>query len=170
MLRLLAPSRLARHTHRSAVSLRSGMRWPDGTARLGRRYCSSSASEAVEPPTRAQLFRLAIASGVPFVGFGIADNGIMIIAGDQIDASLGVRFGLSTLAAAGLGAPHPRPRALAHHGTIRVARRLSLTPVSGKHAPPCEPRRHEMSLPLALARDKRGAVASCDAVGRPQAT
>lgn len=47
--------------------------------------------------------RLAIASGTPFVGFGIADNGIMILAGDCVDASLGVKFGLSTLAAAGLG-------------------------------------------------------------------
>lgn len=37
------------------------------------------------------------------VGFGFVDNVIMIVAGDAIDASLGVRFGVSTLAAAGLG-------------------------------------------------------------------
>ena len=37
------------------------------------------------------------------VGFGFADNAIMIVAGDRIDATLGVRLGFSTLAAAGLG-------------------------------------------------------------------
>ena len=54
-------------------------------------------------PTRAQLATLALASGLPFVGFGFADNAIMIMVGDQIDSSLGVRFGISTMAAAGLG-------------------------------------------------------------------
>ena len=49
------------------------------------------------------MFRLAAGVGVPMVGFGIADNAIMIVAGDRIDATLGVRFGFSTLAAAGLG-------------------------------------------------------------------
>ena len=57
-------------------------------------------SAKVEPPSRAQLWRLALANGVPFVGFGFADNVIMILAGDAIDASLGVKLGLSTLAAA----------------------------------------------------------------------
>ncbi|KAL1502938.1 hypothetical protein AB1Y20_011009 [Prymnesium parvum] len=75
---------------------------PHAASPLWRRLCTPAAPPAV-PPTRAQLFRLAIASGTPFVGFGIADNGIMIIAGDHIDATLGVQFGLSTLAAAGLG-------------------------------------------------------------------
>tara|TARA_B110001452_G_scaffold261312_1_gene259974 strand:- start:165 stop:1400 length:1236 start_codon:yes stop_codon:yes gene_type:complete len=37
------------------------------------------------------------------VGFGFADNAIMILAGDRIDATLGVAFGFSTLFAAGLG-------------------------------------------------------------------
>ena len=58
---------------------------------------------ATESPNVRQLVRLALVSGVPFVGFGIADNGIMILAGDYIDGTLGVKFGLSTLAAAGLG-------------------------------------------------------------------
>lgn len=62
-----------------------------------------SASPPVEPPTRSQLVALALGTGVPFVGFGFADNFIMIVAGDQIDCTLGVKFGLSTLAAAGIG-------------------------------------------------------------------
>ena len=66
----------------------------------------ASAAESAGPPESPnvrQLVRLALVSGVPFVGFGIADNGIMILAGDYIDGTLGVKFGLSTLAAAGLG-------------------------------------------------------------------
>jgi hypothetical protein len=61
------------------------------------------ASAKVEPPSRAQLWRLALANGVPFVGFGFADNVIMILAGDAIDKSIGVTLGISTLAAAGFG-------------------------------------------------------------------
>jgi hypothetical protein len=74
-----------------------------------RAMCSSSSSSSssslatVPQPTKRQLLMLALAGGVPFIGFGFADNFIMIIAGDQIDATLGIRFGLSTLAAAGLG-------------------------------------------------------------------
>jgi putative methionine-R-sulfoxide reductase with GAF domain len=37
------------------------------------------------------------------VGFGIMDNFVMITAGDAIDSTFGVAFGLSTMAAAGFG-------------------------------------------------------------------
>merc|ERR1712012_940571 len=40
---------------------------------------------------------------IPFFGFGFADNFIMIICGDSIDAHFGARLGLTTMAAAGLG-------------------------------------------------------------------
>jgi len=59
-------------------------------------------SEAM-PPSRTQLSKLAFASAIPFVGFGIADNAIMILAGDQIDLTLGEKLGWSTMAAAGFG-------------------------------------------------------------------
>ncbi|KAK9865468.1 hypothetical protein WJX84_004830 [Apatococcus fuscideae] len=62
---------------------------------------ASASSKAV--PGRAALFTVAVASCVPFIGFGFLDNFIMIIAGEQIEASVGVRFALSTMAAAGLG-------------------------------------------------------------------
>ena len=54
------------------------------------------------PKTR-QLVSVAVASGLPFIGFGIVDNSIMITAGEQIDALLGVRLGITTLASAALG-------------------------------------------------------------------
>lgn len=40
---------------------------------------------------------------IPFIGFGILDNGIMIVAGEYIDSTLGVMLGISTMAAAGFG-------------------------------------------------------------------
>jgi len=36
------------------------------------------AAKAVARPTRAQLWRLALVNGVPMIGFGFADNLIMI--------------------------------------------------------------------------------------------
>ncbi|CAL1279616.1 unnamed protein product [Larinioides sclopetarius] len=56
-----------------------------------------------EPPTKAQLQALLAHSAIPFIGFGFLDNLIMIIAGDYIDATIGVTLGISTMAAAGLG-------------------------------------------------------------------
>eukprot|EP00913_Durusdinium_trenchii_P032766 g30673.t1 len=55
--------------------------------------------EAAEPAPVALLFFIA----VPFFGFGFADNAIMIVCGDFIDAQFGVMFGLTTMASAGLG-------------------------------------------------------------------
>lgn len=47
--------------------------------------------------------KLGFVASVPFIGFGFADNLIMILAGDAIDEHLGAVVGLSTLAAAGIG-------------------------------------------------------------------
>ena len=55
------------------------------------------------PPSTHQLLLHARLAAVPFVGFGFMDNIIMIQAGDAIDATFGVTFGLSTLTAAALG-------------------------------------------------------------------
>lgn len=54
-------------------------------------------------PTYLELRQVAIHQSLPFIGFGFLDNLIMIIAGDYIDLTLGVTFGISTMAAAGLG-------------------------------------------------------------------
>lgn len=60
-------------------------------------------SITAELPTRRQLSRTMLTAMVPFIGFGIVDNAVMIIAGEYIDMKLGIMFGLSSMAAAGLG-------------------------------------------------------------------
>ncbi|CAG9464540.1 unnamed protein product [Pedinophyceae sp. YPF-701] len=54
-------------------------------------------------PSLGSLTTYAVARGMPFVGFGLMDNFLMIVAGEAIDLSLGAALGLSTMAAAGLG-------------------------------------------------------------------
>ena len=54
-------------------------------------------------PTAQQLRRHALCCAVPMVGFGFMDNLVMIQAGDLIDSTLGLRFGISTLTAAAFG-------------------------------------------------------------------
>ncbi|XP_028673421.2 transmembrane protein 65 isoform X2 [Erpetoichthys calabaricus] len=55
------------------------------------------------PPSSAQLRYVLLHNAIPFVGFGFLDNAIMIAAGTQIELSIGVIFGISTMAAAALG-------------------------------------------------------------------
>ncbi|KAF4081608.1 hypothetical protein AMELA_G00163440 [Ameiurus melas] len=62
------------------------------------------------PPSTSQLRYAAVTTravllhnAIPFVGFGFLDNAIMIAAGTQIELSIGVTFGISTMAAAALG-------------------------------------------------------------------
>ncbi|KAK9816918.1 hypothetical protein WJX72_007080 [[Myrmecia] bisecta] len=68
-----------------------------------RAQAAAAGTGNVSVPSLRSLAVVAIAAGVPFVGFGFLDNLIMIAAGDQIEASFGVKFGISTMAAAGLG-------------------------------------------------------------------
>ncbi|XP_056142158.1 transmembrane protein 65-like [Lampris incognitus] len=57
----------------------------------------------VDPPTTAQLRYVLLHNAIPFIGFGFLDNAIMIVAGTQIELSIGVILGISTMAAAALG-------------------------------------------------------------------
>jgi hypothetical protein len=57
----------------------------------------------VPEPSRQALRLVAITTGIPFVGFGILDNALLIVAGDAIDTSLGVVLGISTMCAAAIG-------------------------------------------------------------------
>ncbi|XP_074510313.1 transmembrane protein 65-like [Sebastes fasciatus] len=57
----------------------------------------------VSPPTKAELRYILLHNAIPFVGFGFLDNCIMIVAGTQIELSIGVVLGISTMAAAALG-------------------------------------------------------------------
>lgn len=59
-------------------------------------------SDTPEPSTR-DLYAVAIRQGIPFVGFGIMDNAVMILAGETIDLHLGVALGISTMCAAAIG-------------------------------------------------------------------
>ena len=64
---------------------------------------AAAAASAASPLSARTLSRIALAVGLPFVGFGFVDNFVMLLAGEEIEAVFGARFGLSTLAAAGLG-------------------------------------------------------------------
>ncbi|XP_035238072.1 transmembrane protein 65-like [Anguilla anguilla] len=72
---------------------------------LHRFECIAIAQEKLEmaPPTTAQLRYVLLHNAIPFVGFGFLDNAIMIVAGTQIELSIGVILGISTMAAAALG-------------------------------------------------------------------
>lgn len=59
--------------------------------------------EIVVQPTTGQLTKYFAFTAVPFVGFGFADNFLMLIFGEQLELHLGSTLHLSTLAAAGLG-------------------------------------------------------------------
>lgn len=76
------------------------------TAAAAEKTSSAGQAEVKKPvpaPTATQLRAVFIRAGVPFVGFGFLDNFIMILAGDWIDLHMGVAFGITGMAAAGLG-------------------------------------------------------------------
>ncbi|XP_077086162.1 transmembrane protein 65-like [Siphateles boraxobius] len=60
-------------------------------------------SEESSPLTTAQFRYILLHNAIPFVGFGFLDNAIMIAAGTQIEMSIGLTLGISTMAAAALG-------------------------------------------------------------------
>ncbi|XP_043206987.1 uncharacterized protein LOC122373198 isoform X2 [Amphibalanus amphitrite] len=81
-----------------------------GTADPTGRFCLIPSSwlkqrlaTSIPKPTPGQLIHTALFNSIPFIGFGFLDNVIMITAGDYIEASVGVAFGISTMAAAALG-------------------------------------------------------------------
>ncbi|NXO96234.1 TMM65 protein, partial [Certhia brachydactyla] len=58
----------------------------------------------VAPPSPGQLRHVFFHNALPFVGFGFLDNAIMIAAGTQIELSIGVVLGISTMAGKGAAA------------------------------------------------------------------
>jgi len=64
---------------------------------------AAAVAAAAPDLTMRQFAVVATVSAIPMIGFGFVDNIIMIVAGDAIDMTLGVTFGLTALAAAGLG-------------------------------------------------------------------
>uniref|UniRef100_A0A1I7SNX2 MATE family efflux transporter n=2 Tax=Bursaphelenchus xylophilus TaxID=6326 RepID=A0A1I7SNX2_BURXY len=64
---------------------------------------AQNASTTVDPITSAQMKQIFTFNLLPFIGFGILDNMLMILAGEYIEHSLGAVFTISTMAAAALG-------------------------------------------------------------------
>eukprot|EP00559_Dactyliosolen_fragilissimus_P007704 CAMPEP_0184858868 /NCGR_PEP_ID=MMETSP0580-20130426/3903_1 /TAXON_ID=1118495 /ORGANISM="Dactyliosolen fragilissimus" /LENGTH=250 /DNA_ID=CAMNT_0027355203 /DNA_START=263 /DNA_END=1012 /DNA_ORIENTATION=- len=60
-------------------------------------------SEPVPKPSTRDLLYHALNQGIPFVGFGIMDNALLIIAGEYIDHKVGAVLGISTMCAAAIG-------------------------------------------------------------------
>jgi tRNA-specific adenosine deaminase 1 len=67
------------------------------------RKSSTESQGQVPEPSPRDIRLVALQNAIPFVGFGIMDNSILIIAGDAIDTSLGVALGISTMCAAAIG-------------------------------------------------------------------
>lgn len=77
---------------------------PQARAELSKIRRSSTCSESHVPePDRKELRLVMLNQAIPFVGFGIMDNALLIVAGDAIDTSLGVTLGISTMCAAAIG-------------------------------------------------------------------
>lgn len=66
-------------------------------------YADNHDVVGVPEPTNYQLYVVALHQAIPFVGFGIMDNAILILAGEAIDVYLGAALGLSTMCAAAIG-------------------------------------------------------------------
>lgn len=64
---------------------------------------ANASGSGADPVAWGQLRSIAMISAIPMVAFGFADNLIMVIAGDAIDKTLGIAFGFTAMAAAGLG-------------------------------------------------------------------
>lgn len=83
----------------------------------------------VQQPNMTELQRVAFISSIPFLGFGFMDNAIMIVAGEYIDLTVGVAFGISTMAAAALGNTISDLAGVGLGGAIEgLATRLGLPP------------------------------------------
>jgi len=76
---------------------------PIGKPSLAVAATAASEAAADAPATNRQLAALGLLTAIPMVAFGFVDNFIMVVAGDAIDNSLGVTFGLSAMCAAGFG-------------------------------------------------------------------
>merc|ERR1719148_96013 len=68
--------------------------------------------------TNTQLRLLFSRTMAPYIGFGIVDNGLMVISGEVIDLYLGTMLGISTMAAAALGNAFSNGIGMGMHGVI----------------------------------------------------
>mmetsp|Transcript_4598 Transcript_4598/g.7345 ORF Transcript_4598/g.7345 Transcript_4598/m.7345 type:complete len:478 (+) Transcript_4598:97-1530(+) len=101
--RLINSRRQCQNRYRSTTTAENNTISAEGSKGEALDHASSSMSMITPPPSARQLMVHALRSAVPMIGFGFMDNTIMIHAGHYVDCTLGVTFGLSTLAAAGIG-------------------------------------------------------------------
>ncbi|KAG7384670.1 Transmembrane protein 65 [Phytophthora pseudosyringae] len=88
---------------------------------------ASLSSRALAPPTRRQLKLVMIGSAIPFVGFGLVDNLILLVAGDAIETHFHSSYHMSMLCAAALGNTVADVVGLSLGGVIEpMARRLGI--------------------------------------------
>ncbi|XP_055490811.1 transmembrane protein 65 isoform X1 [Leucoraja erinacea] len=80
-------------------------RYPRAQIAISRKWReqATAGEMQISPPSSAQQRYVFLHSAIPFIGFGFLDNAIMIVAGTQIELSIGVIFGISTMGAAALG-------------------------------------------------------------------
>ncbi len=105
--RLMLAAVRADHSGAAAAAFREADVNKDGKLSPDEFYKWMGAAACATPKavtvSRMQVRQMALYTAVPMIGFGFMDNMIMIIAGDFIESSIGLRFGLSTLCAAGFG-------------------------------------------------------------------
>ncbi|KAE9047767.1 hypothetical protein PR003_g1476 [Phytophthora rubi] len=88
---------------------------------------ASLSSRALAPPTARQLKLVMIGSAIPFVGFGLVDNLILLVAGDAIETHFHSSYAMSMLCAAALGNTVADVVGLSLGGVVEsVARRLGI--------------------------------------------
>lgn len=68
-----------------------------------RRFVATDAKRVIKQPTPIQLRAYFLCNAIPMIGFGFMDQTVMVHAGNAIDLTFGVTFGLSTLSAAACG-------------------------------------------------------------------
>jgi len=90
------------HAVAASVDTRAADEWAASRRKLAIKAEHESA-HPVAPLSRKQWVRLFGFNALPFIGFGFFDNTIMLTVGETIDMTVGVAFGLSTLASAGMG-------------------------------------------------------------------
>ena len=92
---------------------------------------TTTTNEQIPIPTSTQLKNHYIANTLPMIGFGIMDQTVLIQAGNMIDLTIGVQFGLSTLTAAAIGGLISNVSGILFGGTLEtIAKTLGLVPAS----------------------------------------
>jgi len=88
---------------KDAISSNNNNKQSQSHAHNMRSNGGASNNKNVPEPTNEQLKIVAMHQAIPFVGFGIMDNAILILAGETIDIYLGLTLGISTMCAAAIG-------------------------------------------------------------------